>query len=123
MRISDWSSDVCSSDLGEGSDLGPAAAVASDIIAAGGQAIADGGDIADVATGERLVGLAIAKFGGLAIVVNVAVILRYQLILRLSGQDWEAVVRVQLKGHDATIQPPASSWPQLRNTTGTFRLN
>ncbi|EQB08489.1 SDR family NAD(P)-dependent oxidoreductase [Sphingobium sp. HDIP04] len=107
---------------GEGSDLGPAAAVASDIVAAGGQAIADGGDIADVATGERLVGLAIEKFGGLDIVVNVAGILRDRMIFNLDEKDWDAVIRVHLKGHYSTIKPAAAYWRSLRNPQGDFRI-
>ncbi|WP_326914729.1 SDR family NAD(P)-dependent oxidoreductase [Sphingopyxis chilensis] len=107
---------------GEGSDAGPATVVAQEIIAAGGEAIADGGDIADVATGERLVRLAVETFGKLDIVVNVAGILRDRMIFNLDEADWDAVIRVHLKGHYATIKPAAAYWRSLRNPDGEFRI-
>ena len=72
---------------GSGSDEGPAEQIADEIAAAGGTAVADGGDIGNVATGERLVRTAVEQFGRLDIVVNVAGILRDRMIFNLPEQD------------------------------------
>jgi NAD(P)-dependent dehydrogenase (short-subunit alcohol dehydrogenase family) len=107
---------------GQGSDQGPARAVADEITAAGGTAVADGGDVADVATGERLVATAVERFGRLDIVVNSAGILRDRMIFNLAEADWDAVIRVHLKGHYSTVRPAAAHWRQQRDPQGHFRV-
>src|ERR1700677_3036929 len=107
---------------GKGSDQGPAKQIADEIADAGGRAVADGGDIADVATGERLVKAAVEQFGQLDIVVNVAGILRDRMIFNLSEQDWDAVIRVHLKGHFSTVRPAAGYWREQRNPQGQYRI-
>lgn len=107
---------------GTGSDAGPAQLIAGEIAAAGGAAIADGGDIADVATGERLVRTAVEKFGRLDIVVNVAGILRDRMIFNLPEADWDAVIRVHLKGHYSTVRQAAAYFREQRNPEGHFRI-
>jgi NAD(P)-dependent dehydrogenase (short-subunit alcohol dehydrogenase family) len=107
---------------GTGGDQGPAKQIADEIAAAGGQAIADGGDIADVATGERLVKTAVDQFGKLDIVVNVAGILRDRMIFNLSEQDWDEVIRVHMKGHYSTVRPASAYWRGQRNPAGHYRI-
>jgi NAD(P)-dependent dehydrogenase (short-subunit alcohol dehydrogenase family) len=107
---------------GTGADEGPAKQVADEINAAGGAAVADGGDIADVATGERLVDTAVKEFGKLDIVVNVAGILRDRMIFNLSEDDWDAVIRVHLKGHYSTVRPASAYWRSQRNPQGHYRV-
>src|SRR5580692_802431 len=107
---------------GSGGDEGPAKQVADEITAAGGTAVADGGDVADVATGERLVRTAVEQFGRLDIVVNVAGILRDRMIFNLSEADWDEVIRVHLKGHYATVRPASAYWREQRNPHGHFRI-
>src|ERR1700733_10611838 len=107
---------------GTGGDAGPANQVAEEIVAAGGQAVADGGDIGDVATGERLVDTAVKEFGRLDIVVNVAGILRDRMIFNLSENDWDEVIRVHLKGHYSTVRPAAAYWREQRNPQGHYRV-
>ncbi|HMG65847.1 MAG TPA: SDR family NAD(P)-dependent oxidoreductase [Streptosporangiaceae bacterium] len=107
---------------GTGADSGPANEVAQEIIAAGGAAVADGGDIADVATGERLVDTAVKEFGKLDIVVNVAGILRDRMIFNLTEDDWDAVIRVHLKGHYSTVRPASAYWRSQRNPQGHYRV-
>jgi NAD(P)-dependent dehydrogenase (short-subunit alcohol dehydrogenase family) len=107
---------------GAGGDQGPAKQITDEIAAAGGQAIADGGDIADVATGERLVNTAVDQFGRLDIVVNVAGILRDRMIFNLSEQDWDEVIRVHLKGHYSTVRPASAYWRGQRNPAGHYRI-
>ena len=107
---------------GTGSDAGPAQQVAGEIVAAGGAAVADGGDIGDTATGERLVATAIEQFGKLDIVVNVAGILRDRMIFNLPEADWDAVIRVHLRGHYSTVRPASAYWREQRNPGGHYRI-
>lgn len=107
---------------GTGSDEGPAKQVVDEIVAAGGAAVADGGDIGDMATGERLVRTAVEQFGKLDIVVNVAGILRDRMIFNLPEEDWDAVIRVHLKGHYVTAKPAAAYWREQRNPQGHYRV-
>jgi len=107
---------------GTGSDNGPAKQIADEIVAAGGTAIPDGGDIGDVATGERLVETAIEQYGKLDIIVNVAGILRDRMIFNLNEQDWDEVIRVHLKGHYSTARPAAAYWREQRNPDGHYRV-
>jgi NAD(P)-dependent dehydrogenase (short-subunit alcohol dehydrogenase family) len=114
--------DLGGSPDGTGSDEGPAKQLADEIAAAGGTAVADGGDVADVATGERLVRTAVEQFGRLDIVVNVAGILRDRMIFNLSEADWDEVIRVHLKGHYATVRPASAYWREQRNPHGHYRI-
>jgi NAD(P)-dependent dehydrogenase (short-subunit alcohol dehydrogenase family) len=107
---------------GKGSDEGPAKQIADEIAAAGGRAVADGGDIADVATGERLVKTAVEQYGKLDIVVNVAGILRDRMIFNMSEEDWNAVLRVHLNGHYSTVRPASAYWREQRNPAGHYRI-
>jgi NAD(P)-dependent dehydrogenase (short-subunit alcohol dehydrogenase family) len=107
---------------GKGSDQGPAKQIADEIADAGGRAIADGGDIADVATGERLVKTAVERYGKLDIVVNVAGILRDRMIFNMSEEDWNAVLRVHLNGHYSTVRPASAYWREQRNPAGHYRI-
>jgi len=114
--------DLGSSPDGQGGDQGPARDVATEIVANGGQAIADGGDIADVATGQRLVDLALEHYGKLDVLVNVAGILRDKMIFNLPEEDWDAVIRVHLRGHFSTIKPAAAYWRSQKNPDGHYRI-
>jgi NAD(P)-dependent dehydrogenase (short-subunit alcohol dehydrogenase family) len=107
---------------GSGGDEGPAKQIADEIVAAGGTAVSDGGDIGNVATGERLVQTAVDRYGRLDIVVNVAGILRDRMIFNLAEQDWDEVIRVHLKGHYSTVRPASAYWREQRNPQGHYRV-
>jgi NAD(P)-dependent dehydrogenase (short-subunit alcohol dehydrogenase family) len=107
---------------GSGADAGPAAQVADEITAAGGTAVADGGDVADLQVGERLVHTAVEEFGSLDVLVNTAGILRDRMIFNLAEQEWDDVIRVHLKGHFSTTKPAAAYWREQRNPDGHYRL-
>jgi NAD(P)-dependent dehydrogenase (short-subunit alcohol dehydrogenase family) len=107
---------------GTGSDAGPARAIADELTAGGAHAVSDGGDVADTDTGERLVQTAIDQFGKLDIVVNVAGILRDRMIFNLPPEDWDAVIRVHLRGHYSTVRPAAAYWRSQRNPAGNYRV-
>ncbi len=79
--------------------LEAAAAVAAEIAAAGGRAIANGDDITRVDSARRIVDAALAAFGEVHVLVNNAGILRDRMFISLSEEDWDEVMRVHLKGH------------------------
>lgn len=80
---------------------GPAQAVADEIVAAGGDAIAVAGDVGQWSTGQVLVDAAVDTWGQLDIVVNNAGVLRDTLIFNLTQAQWDDVIRVHLTGHAA----------------------
>ncbi|AQV98236.1 short-chain dehydrogenase [Cupriavidus necator] len=87
-----------------------AAAVAGEIRAAGGSALADHGDITSLAGAQAIVDAAVAAFGEVHVLVNNAGILRDRMFLSLSEQDWDEVMRVHLKGHFCLANVLARRW-------------
>ncbi|GAA4002075.1 SDR family oxidoreductase [Comamonas faecalis] len=79
--------------------LDAAQAVADEVKAAGGQAIANGGDITSLAGAQSILDAALAAFGDVHVVVNNAGVLRDRMFLSLSEEDWDMVMRVHLRGH------------------------
>jgi len=75
-----------------------AEAVAAEILAAGGEAIADRHSVADAAQAEAIIQAALDKFGRLDVLVNNAGILRDKTILKMTDEQWEAVLAVHLTG-------------------------
>jgi NAD(P)-dependent dehydrogenase (short-subunit alcohol dehydrogenase family) len=97
---------------GLGSDATPAAEVAAEIRANGGQAITSDHDIATWDGAQAMVALAIETFGELDILVNNAGILRDSTIVNMTEENFDEVVRVHLKGHVAPTRWAASHWRQ-----------
>ena len=92
-------------------DIGSsAAAVAAEITDAGGVAVAHPGDIGDWDYADSLIGRAISEYGDVNIVVNNAGFLRDRMIFSQTEEDWDAVVRVHLKGHAATTVAATRYW-------------
>jgi NAD(P)-dependent dehydrogenase (short-subunit alcohol dehydrogenase family) len=114
--------DLGTSPDGVGGDKAPVHQVAEEINDSGGQAVADDGDVADVATGERLVRTAVERYGKLDVLVNVAGILRDRMIFNLPEEDWDAVIRVHLKGHYSTIRPASAYFREQRDPGGNYRI-
>jgi NAD(P)-dependent dehydrogenase (short-subunit alcohol dehydrogenase family) len=83
---------------GTGSSNGPAGEVVDQIRATGGEAIANGDDISDEAGSKHLIDAAIAQWGTLDAVVNNAGILRDRMIFNMEVSDFDAVIRVHLRG-------------------------
>jgi NAD(P)-dependent dehydrogenase (short-subunit alcohol dehydrogenase family) len=98
---------------GSGGSAGPAAEVVAEIRAAGGEAVTDGEDVADWAGAARLVAHAVGEFGRLDVLVNNAGILRDRMVVSLDEGEWDAVLRVHLKGHAATLHHAAAHWRAL----------
>ncbi|MFC1435121.1 SDR family oxidoreductase [Streptacidiphilus sp. N1-3] len=93
-----------------GAEGGPAAAVVAEILARGGAAVAHGGDIATEAGASGLVSAALDAFGRLDTLVNNAGFLRDRMLVNLDGDDWDAVLRVHLKGHFLPLRHAAGYW-------------
>jgi NAD(P)-dependent dehydrogenase (short-subunit alcohol dehydrogenase family) len=79
--------------------LEAAQAVADEVAAAGGRAMANQGDITSLAGAQTIVDAALAAFGEVHVLVNNAGILRDRMFLSLTEDDWDAVMRVHLRGH------------------------
>ncbi|MDH6491091.1 SDR family oxidoreductase [Streptomyces sp. SAI-127] len=102
-------------DLGVGLDGtpgpdSPASLVAEEIRAAGGEAVAHGGDIATTDGAASLVEAALETYGRLDTLVNNAGFLRDRMLVNLDEEDWDAVTRVHLKGHFLPLKHAAAHW-------------
>ena len=95
---------------GEGRSIGPAHDVVEEIVAAGGEAVANGDDISDFEGAGRLVQQAIDTFGGLHVVINNAGILRDRMLVNMTEAEWDAVVKVHLKGTFGPSHHAARYW-------------
>jgi NAD(P)-dependent dehydrogenase (short-subunit alcohol dehydrogenase family) len=90
--------DLGGNEGGEGADLGPAAEVVAEIKAAGGEAIANGSNVADWQGAHDLFAAAMKAFGDVDAIVNNAGILRDGMFHKMSEPDFDSVVAVNLKG-------------------------
>ena len=87
--------------------------VVAEIRQAGGQAIANADDITTTATAQHIVDAALAAFGEVHVLVNNAGILRDRMFISLSEDDWDAVMRVHLKGHFCLANILGKRWRDL----------
>ncbi|MEU9474967.1 SDR family oxidoreductase [Streptomyces sp. NPDC048191] len=88
----------------------PAQAVVAEIRAAGGEAVAHGGDIATTDGAASLIGTALEAYGRLDTLVSNAGFLRDRMLVNLDEDDWDAVLRVHLKGHFLPLKHAAAHW-------------
>ena len=95
---------------GTGSDASAAQKVVDEIVAAGGEAVANHDDVADFAGAGRLVAQAVDAFGRLDVLVNNACILRDAFFHRMTEEEWDLVLRVHLKGHFSPLRHAADHW-------------
>src|SRR5438128_5292708 len=102
--------DLGASLAGEGADAGPAHDVVREIEALGGEAVANGENVADFKGAKRLIEGAIATFGRLDILVNNAGILRDRMLVNMEEHEWDAVIEVHLKGHFAPTRHASAHW-------------
>ncbi|MFT4085634.1 MAG: SDR family oxidoreductase [Gordonia sp. (in: high G+C Gram-positive bacteria)] len=91
-------------------DAEAATVVAGEIVSAGGRAVVAAGDVADWATGALIVATAVGEFGRLDALVNNAGFLRDRMLVSLSEDEWDSVVRVHLKGHFVMLRHAAEHW-------------
>jgi len=98
----------------------PAHDVVAEIEAMGGQAVANGADVADFEQAEAMVRQAIDTFGGLDVLVNNAGFVRDRMLVNATEDEWDAVIRVHLKGHFAPLRHAAAYW-RLESKAGRQR--
>lgn len=102
--------DLGGSMVGQGADSSPAETVVAEVRAAGGEAVANGDNVADWEGAQRLIRTAVDAFGDLHAVVNNAGILRDRMMVNMSEAEWDAVINVHLKGTFAPSHFAAEYW-------------
>ncbi len=102
--------DLGASADGRGGSSDPANEVVEAIRAAGGEAVSNGDDVADFAGAGRLVECAVRSFGRLDVLVNNAGFLRDRMFVSTSEDEWDAVIRVHLKGHFCPARHAVTHW-------------
>jgi NAD(P)-dependent dehydrogenase (short-subunit alcohol dehydrogenase family) len=95
---------------GSGGDTTPAGEVVQEIEAMGGEAVANGDNVADWEGAQHVINSAIERFGDLDILVNNAGILRDRVVVNMTEEEWDAVIAVHLKGHFAPTRWAAAYW-------------
>jgi NAD(P)-dependent dehydrogenase (short-subunit alcohol dehydrogenase family) len=113
--------DLGGSSAGEGSDKRAADEVVEVITARGGEAVANYDDVADWSGAESLVAQAYSDFGGLDVLVNNAGIIRDKMIVSMSEDDFDSVLRVHLKGTFATTHHACVKWRERSKAGETVR--
>ncbi len=102
--------DIGTSREGAGASTAPAQQVVEEIHGAGGKAVANTDDVADWDGAQRLVSSAVEAFGTLDVLVNNAGFLRDRMLVGMSVEEWDAVVRVHMRGHFCTLRHAAAYW-------------
>ncbi|HEX5267345.1 MAG TPA: SDR family oxidoreductase [Acidimicrobiales bacterium] len=95
---------------GTGSSTGPAGEVVEEIRGMGGEAVANGDDVSDWEGAQRLINTAVESFGGLDVLVNNAGILRDRMLVNMTAEEWDAVMKVHLRGTFAPARWAATYW-------------
>ncbi|WP_020421063.1 3-oxoacyl-ACP reductase [Amycolatopsis sp. ATCC 39116] len=92
--------------------------VVEEIEAEGGRALPVTGDVGERATADALVEAALDHFGGLHVVVNNAGVLRDRMLFSMSDEEWDAVIRVHLRGHFLLSRNATAHWRAQSKATG-----
>jgi NAD(P)-dependent dehydrogenase (short-subunit alcohol dehydrogenase family) len=103
---------------GTGASSGPADEVVAGIKKAGGEAASNADDISDWQGAERLIRQAVDTFGRLDVLVNNAGILRDRMLVNMAEAEWDAVIKVHLKGTFAPSHFAAAYWRDQAKSTG-----
>src|SRR5919198_4543808 len=98
---------------GVGQDPRPASQVVEEITAAGGEAIAHFEDVSEESGAKSLIGAALDTWGRLDAVVNNAGILRDRMVFNMSAEEWDAVIKVHLRGHFLVTREACVHWRDL----------
>jgi len=103
---------------GDGADNTPAQQVVDEIAAKGGRAVANYDSVSSWSGAEALINQAVDAFGGLDVLINNAGILRDKMSFNMTEEEFDAVIRVHLKGHFAPIRFAAAHWRAKAKETG-----
>jgi NAD(P)-dependent dehydrogenase (short-subunit alcohol dehydrogenase family) len=95
---------------GSGSDATPAQEIVDRIVAAGGEAVASYDDVTDWDGAARLVQTAVTTFGSLDTLVNNAGAVRDRMFVNMSADEWDAAIRINLRGHFCPARHAAAYW-------------
>jgi NAD(P)-dependent dehydrogenase (short-subunit alcohol dehydrogenase family) len=94
----------------DGANAGAADNVVAEIRAAGGKAVANTDDVTDWEGGRNIIRTALETFGDLHAVVNNAGFLRDRMFVSCTPEEWDAVIRVHLRGHFCTTRSATDYW-------------
>jgi NAD(P)-dependent dehydrogenase (short-subunit alcohol dehydrogenase family) len=103
---------------GSGADASPAQQVANEIRAKGGEAVADNNDVSDWNGAKSMIDSAIESFGRLDVLVNNAGILRDRTLVNMEEAEWDAVIKVHLKGTFAPTRHAIAYWRDQAKLAG-----
>jgi NAD(P)-dependent dehydrogenase (short-subunit alcohol dehydrogenase family) len=95
---------------GTGASSEPVHEVVEEIRAMGGEAVANTDDVADFGAAANIIATAVSEFGTLDVVVNNAGILRDRMFANTTADEWDAVIRVHLRGHFCVGRHAAAYW-------------
>jgi len=102
--------DIGTSREGEGASEAPAQQVVDEIREAGGEAVANTDDVADWDGAAALIQTAVDSYGRLDVLVNNAGFLRDRMLAGMSVEEWDAVIRVHLRGHFCPLRHASAHW-------------
>jgi NAD(P)-dependent dehydrogenase (short-subunit alcohol dehydrogenase family) len=106
---------------GTGADRRAASQVVEEIEAGGGEAIPHFEDVSEPSGAESLIRLALDSWGRLDVVINNAGILRDRMIFNMSVEEWDAVIKVHLRGHFLVTRAASAHWRDLAKSGQTVR--
>ncbi|GAB4003241.1 3-oxoacyl-ACP reductase [Nocardioides ultimimeridianus] len=102
---------------------GGADGTVEEIRAAGGDAVAVGGDVSERATADAMMAAAVEGFGRLDIVVNNAGMTRDKMLFNMSDEEWDAVIAVHLRGHFLLSRNAAAYWREQAKAAESGRVD
>ena len=106
---------------GTGADARAASQVVQEIQAGGAEAVPHFEDVSEPAGAESLIQLALDTWGRLDVVVNNAGILRDRMIFNMSIEEWDAVIKVHLRGHFLVTRTATAHWRDLAKSGDKVR--
>jgi NAD(P)-dependent dehydrogenase (short-subunit alcohol dehydrogenase family) len=102
--------DLGTGPAGDGRDIATAQSVVQEIRAFGGEAVASSDDVSEWESAARIVKTALNTFGGLDVVVNNAGFVRDRMFVNATLDEWDAVVKVHLRGHFCVSRHAVDHW-------------
>ncbi|WP_374406227.1 SDR family NAD(P)-dependent oxidoreductase [Pelagerythrobacter sp.] len=118
LSLAEAGASVVVNDFSATPGKGAADEVAAKIVARGGSAIANYGDVANWDAAEAMIASAVSAFGGFDILVCNAGIVRDRMLFNMSEQEWDDVMRVHLKGHFAPLRFAGRYWREKAKREG-----